>query len=723
MRHNGPGLTRISHQFATIASARPVRALRERIGVAAVTALLGCAAGVQGQTSYPMVTRVLPTAAQRGKTMEITVSGTENFAGAYALLCEGTGLRGEVLGMEAPAAKAAGRRRGRPRGAVKARLTVAPDAPLGPREVRVATPQGVSSLGLVVIVDDPVVAESDDRSDDQPSTAQPITLPCVISGTIGKPEDVDWYAVPARAGQRLTFSVWANRLENKIHDLQAHFDPILSIHDAQGRELAVDDNHDFADPMLSYQFKDAGTYYLQIRDTTYTGNANWTYVLQATGGPYVTSVFPMAVNPGSRATLHAKGFNVDERNAIALDVPRDIAAGPWLTALPTAGGASLATPLVVTTLPLTLEAGDAATSAVKSQAIEAPFALSGRLGEPNDIDSYLFHAKKGQGFVFEVVARRAGAATDPVLKILNVRDSVLNQVDDNVMTKDPRLEWAAPADGVYAVQITDLHSRGGDDFGYVLLVEPSKPAMEVYSDPDKVNVGPGGRVPIFVEVARHGGFSGPVTFTWSGLPAGVTASPLTIAPTMSRGVIVVSAAPDAKHVANLVNLAATGQTPQGPIHAPVLPKQEIYLPGGGRAPVPVNTLALGVTDPSDITVDANPSAITLAPGGTATIDVTVTRNTGFDKGVNLAIVLEHLGGIHGNPLPPGVTVREAGSKTLLGPKETVGKIILEAKPDAPPCDDVPIAVMGHVSINFVVKTAYASGPILVTVPPRASAAK
>jgi hypothetical protein len=63
-------------------------------------------------------------------------------------------------------------------------------------------------------------------------------------------------------------------------------------------------------------------------------------------------------------------------------------------------------------------------------------------------------------------------------------------------------------------------------------------------------------------------------------------------------------------------------------------------------------------------------------------------------------------------------VRETGSKTLLGPKETVGKIVLEAKPDATPIEKVPIAVMGHVSINFVVKTAYASAPILVTVTPK-----
>ena len=63
-------------------------------------------------------------------------------------------------------------------------------------------------------------------------------------------------------------------------------------------------------------------------------------------------------------------------------------------------------------------------------------------------------------------------------------------------------------------------------------------------------------------------------------------------------------------------------------------------------------------------------------------------------------------------------LKEAGSKTLLSPKETKGKIILQAAPNAPACDKVPIAVMGHVSINFVVKTAYASAPILVSVKPK-----
>ncbi len=108
--------------------------------------------------------------------------------------------------------------------------------------------------------------------------------------------------------------------------------------------------------------------------------------------------------------------------------------------------------------------------------------------------------------------------------------------------------------------------------------------------------------------------------------------------------------------------------------------EEIYLPGGGRGRYPVETLALAVTDPSDITVEAKPSEIVLAPGESLPVDVTVTRNPRYQQPVNLAVVLQHLGGVHANPLPPGVTLKEAGSKTLLGPKETKGRIILQAAP-------------------------------------------
>jgi hypothetical protein len=82
--------------------------------------------------------------------------------------------------------------------------------------------------------------------------------------------------------------------------------------------------------------------------------------------------------------------------------------------------------------------------------------------------------------------------------------------------------------------------------------------------------------------------------------------------------------------------------------------------------------------------------------------------------VSLDVMLQHLGGIHGNPLPPGVTVVEAKSKTLLG-SGSKGHIVLKAAPDAAPIEKVPISVQAFVSINFVVKIGYSSPPILVSV--------
>jgi hypothetical protein len=675
------------------------------------------AATAEAQTGYPMVTRVQPAAVQRGRAAEVTIAGAQNFAGASALLFEGAGLSGEVLDAKADPGPAMKRGRGAGAGTVRARIAVAEDAALGPRELRVVTPRGVSSVGLVVVTADPVVAEADDKADDQPAGAQAITLPAAVSGAIGKAEDVDWYEFRAEAGQRVAFSVWGNRLENKIHDLQVHLDPILLLYDARGRELAADDNRLFADPLLLYEFKEAGTYRLQVRDTTYSGNPNWSYVLHATAGPFATSVFPLAVHPGATAELHASGINFDPSQPIRLDVPKDTPIGPLSLPLPTAQGPTPPVPLAVTDLPLAVEAEDAPAEPDKAQAAAVPVALSGRLGEANDVDGYRFEAKKGTAYAFEVLARRVGSEADPVLRVLNPQGRTLAEADDT-FGKDPRLEWTATADGPAVVQVTDLHSRGGEGFGYVLLADEARPDFTMTCDPDKLNLGPGARTPLFVKVARRSGFQGAVALRWEGLPPGVSTSPLTIPPNMTQGVIVVSAAPDAPRGAALPRLLGAGETSRGTLIRPVAPRQEIYLPGGGRGLYDVATLAMAVTEPSDITIEASPAEVALRPGGSATVDVTVRRREGFDKPVNLAIDLSHLGQVFATSLPPGVTVRPAGSKTLLGPKETAGKIVLVAGPNAAPSPAVPVAVMGHVSINFVVKTAYCSAPIRVSVQPK-----
>src|SRR5262245_41019527 len=147
-------------------------------------------ATVLAQTSFPMITHVNPVAVQRGHTAEVTVEGQQNFAGAYKFLAEGTGLSAEVV--PGPAGKA-------PVRSVKLKITAAADAALGVREFRLATSLGVSSLGQLVVVDEPVIVESSPNN--TPAQATPIAAPCVVCGRIEAAEDVDCFKFPARAGQ------------------------------------------------------------------------------------------------------------------------------------------------------------------------------------------------------------------------------------------------------------------------------------------------------------------------------------------------------------------------------------------------------------------------------------------------------------------------------------------------------------------------------------------
>src|SRR5439155_10618572 len=113
---------------------------------------------------------------------------------------------------------------------------------------------------------------------------------------------------------------------------------------------------------------------------------------------------------------------------------------------------------------------------------------------------------------------------------------------------------------------------------------------------DKAMIGPGSSTAWYVHVVRTGGFTGPVQVAVEGLPADVTASPLTIGPTMTQGVIVLTTKNDAKIDAFNVKVVGKAET----LTRTGAVNQEIYLPGGGRGKFDVALQTVAVTDPSDI---------------------------------------------------------------------------------------------------------------------------
>ena len=671
--------------------------------------------GASAQTSYPMITHTSPVAVQRGKTVEIAVDGQMNFLGVYKALIQGNGISAEIVPVPVPNAVAPAKPLVK---TAKLRLTVAPDAALGVREFRLASSLGLSSIGQLLIVDDPVALEA--GVNNTPDKANPIQVPSVICGRIEAAEDADFFKFKVEAGQTLTFEVFCARIQDKIHDLQKHADPMLTLFDAEGRELAANDDYYFADPLLTYTFAKAGDYVIQVRDSKYDGDPRWVYALQVTSKPYVAHLYPMAGNPGKEVEVEPVGSAKLLQPKIKLRVPDEIGVGQ--VQLTVNGQQTNPTAFIVSPLAQVLEAEPNDTPEQATR-IAIPGGINGRIGAPRDLDHFVFQAQKGKAIRFEVRARRFGTAlnssVDSVLEVMSLKGQVLASNDDT-FGKDASVTFAPAADGEYVLRIRDLNSKGGASAVYFIEADWARPDFTLRCDPDKAMIGPGSSTAWYVHVVRSNGFDGPVNVEVKGLPAGVSVNPLTIPPTMTQGLLVLTAAADAPRDAVGVQLVGTATVKQADgkeetLVRAVTPNQEIYLPGGGRGRFDVGMHSVAVTDPSDILkVDVKPVAITLKPGQEVKIEVTIQRRADYDKSVSLDIPLAHLGQVHGNPLPPGVTVETGKSKTLLG-TGSQGHIVLKAAPNAAPIENVPISVLAHVSINFVVKVSYSSPPILLTI--------
>ncbi|QDU18244.1 PPC domain-containing protein [Urbifossiella limnaea] len=666
--------------------------------LAALAALVLLPAAVRAQTSFPMVTHVTPTAVQRGTTAEVTVvAQASTLAGAHKVLFDGTGVSAEPVA--AADAKTS----------LKLKVTVAADAAPGVREFRVACPHGVSSLGQLVVVDAPVVQEA--PGNNTPDKAQPIPVPSVVCGRTEAAENVDYYRFAAKAGAVLTFEVHGARIQDKIHDLQKHADPLIAVFDATGKELAANDDGYFADPVLEFKAPADGEYRVAVRDAKFDGDARWTYALTVTDRPYVQHLFPLAANPGKLTPFAPVGTARLVQPLWPLTVPSE--SGLRLVSLPGPTGLTNPAPLVVTPLPLVTEA-EPNDDPKQATRVAMPGGANGRVGTRGDLDHFVFAAQKGKAVRLEVLARRFGTVLrsrlDGVLDVMTPDGKVLMSNDD-LNGKDPGLVFAPPADGDYVARVRDLNNRGSDAHVYYLELAPAAPDFTIKCDPSKASVGQGGRTAWYVQVTRTNGFAGPVTVDVEGLPKGVTASALTIPPAMTQGCVVLSAAADAKLDAAAVRVVGKAD---GLVRTAV-PVEEIYLPGGGRGRFDVGMPAVAVCRPLDILdVKVKTTRVELKPGEEVKLDVEVVRAPGYDKTLTLDVLLQHLGGVHGNPLPLGVTVVGAKSKTLLG-TGSVGHIVLRAAPDAAACADVPVCVQAYVPINFVVKTGYASAPVLLTV--------
>jgi hypothetical protein len=247
--------------------------------------------------------------------------------------------------------------------------------------------------------------------------------------------------------------------------------------------------------------------------------------------------------------------------------------------------------------------------------------------------------------------------------------------------KDSLLHFTAPADGEYLVSIRDVQGLGGQDYAYRLTARHPRPDFRLTVNPKNPNVPRGGTIPVTVTALRIDDFDGPIDVSLLDLPAGLHASKGVIAPGQVSTTLALSADTNANLDA-AVPLKAAGTS--SAISHYANPEDHLKL--------------ISLMPRADILMTAETKEVTIAPGGSAEITVSIARQGDFRGRVPVEV----------RNLPPRVRVLDVGlNGVLLNEDESRRSFTIEALPNAEPVDQL-IYVSGVIETRSGQQNSYAS---------------
>jgi hypothetical protein len=251
--------------------------------------------------------------------------------------------------------------------------------------------------------------------------------------------------------------------------------------------------------------------------------------------------------------------------------------------------------------------------------------------------------------------------------------------------KDSLLHFTAPADGEYTVSIRDVQGLGGEQYAYRLTARHPRPDFRLTVNPKNPNVPRGGAMPLTVTAVRIDGFDGPIDVTLADLPSGLHTSGGVIAPGQVTTTLALCADSDA-NLDKAVPLKAIGKASIGGAMV-------------ARSANPEDHLKLISLMPrADIIMTAETKEVTIEPGGSAEITVSIVRQGDFRGRVPVDV----------RNLPPRVRVLDVGlNGVLLNEDESRRSFTIDALPNAEPVDQL-IYVSGSIETRANQQNAYAA---------------
>ncbi|MFO0823734.1 MAG: PPC domain-containing protein [Gemmataceae bacterium] len=477
-----------------------------------------CVLGVhcgESSAASPALGGIQPRGAQRGTEAVLTFTGGR-LTDAQEVLVYYPGISVKKLEMVNDAT-------------LKVTVAIAPDCRLGEHAFRVRTASGISELRSFFVGALPVIEEVEPNSDfDKP---QPIPLNVTVHGVVQN-EDVDYFVVECKKGQRLSVEVEAMRLG------VAFFDPYVAILDAKRFELATGDDSPMTqqDGGCSVVIPADGKYIVQIRESAYGGNGACQYRLHIGNFPRPTAVVPAGGKPGEELELTFLG---DPAGPIKQKVklPADDGNGMWRMHCTTPEGISpTGFKFRLVDIPNVLETAGNNSAATASPGAMAPppavpAAFNGVISAAGEVDYFKFTAKKGQVFDARCYARVLGSPLDPVLYFGNAAGAAIVGNDDSG-GPDSYFRLTIPDDGVYTLWVHDHLRKGGPDYFYRIELTPVAPSISTTiprvdgnnpanQDRQTITVPKGGRYASLM-VANRAEFGGPLVMGMGQLPPGVT---------------------------------------------------------------------------------------------------------------------------------------------------------------------------------------------------------
>lgn len=347
-------------------------------------------------------------------------------------------------------------------------VTVSAEAPVGPLLVRLHNEAGASEPRFLVVTEKPDLL--DVEPNDQFAKPQLIEqIPITINGKLDKSGDVDSFAVTLQPGQTLRAKLDAYILASKM-------DALLRLVTTNGIQRAWNHDHATLDPQLSWTAPEAGLFVVQVMGFKFPADAD----VRLTGGD------------GCVYRLH---LSIED---------------PTLSAAP-------AKPEI--------EPNNSLTNA---QPAELPILFAGAISPAGDQDRFLFEANKDETVEVRVAAAPLGSPLDAWLKIEEPSGKELARADDSDGSRDPQLEWKAPAPGKFVLVVGSLLRNPGTNACYQLSARRLSPDFNASLSASSFNLTAGSTNEIKITVNRLRGFDHKLSVEARGLPEGVQLDPVEV---------------------------------------------------------------------------------------------------------------------------------------------------------------------------------------------------